>query len=182
MIARVREPEAHLADRSLADPPRAGARSPDHAETTTPRRQSRRHPKQAPVGQHNLEHSDVTPRLVSRPTMGVQSMPIGRIKPNPRNTRTHYVKQIRQIKDSIVAFGFTNPLLMSEEGELIAGHGRFAAAEELGLATVPVIVVAGLSPAKRRALAISCIWAGNPGLDAVCNVAIACWQDRRGRC
>jgi DNA modification methylase len=87
--------------------------------------------------------------------MGVESIPIGRIKPNAQNTRTHSVKQIRQIKDSIVAFGFTNPLLVSEDGELIAGHGRYAAAQELGLATVPVIVVAGLSPAKRRALAIA---------------------------
>jgi len=87
--------------------------------------------------------------------MGVQSIPIDRIKPNPRNTRTHSAKQIRQIKDSIVAFGFTNPVLVSEDGELIAGQGRYEAAKELGLATVPGIVVAGLSPAKRRALAIA---------------------------
>ena len=82
-------------------------------------------------------------------------MAISQIKPNSRNARTHSAKQIRQIADSIVAFGFTNPLLVSEDGELIAGHGRYQAAKLLGLAEVPVIVIAGLSPAKRRALAIA---------------------------
>ena len=64
-------------------------------------------------------------------------------------------QQIRQIADSIVAFGFTHPLLVTEDGELIAGEGRYKAAQLLGLAKVPVIVLAGLSPARRRALAIA---------------------------
>jgi DNA modification methylase len=54
-----------------------------------------------------------------------------------------------------VAFGFTNPLLVTEDGELIAGEGRYKAAQLLGLAKVPVIVLAGLSPARQRALAIA---------------------------
>ena len=87
--------------------------------------------------------------------MSVQAIPISQVKPNSRNSRTHSAKQIRQIANSIVAFGFRNPLLVSEDGELIAGHGRYQAAKLLGLAKVPVIVVAGLSPAKRRALAIA---------------------------
>jgi ParB-like chromosome segregation protein Spo0J len=87
--------------------------------------------------------------------MSVQDIAISQIKPNSRNARTHSAKQIRQIVDSIDAFGFTSPLLVSEDGELIAGHGRYAAAKQLGLETVPVVVVAGLSPAKRRALAIA---------------------------
>ena len=82
--------------------------------------------------------------------MTTQTMPISQIKPNRRNPRTHSGKQIRQIANSIVAFGFTNPLLISEDFELIAGHGRYEAAKLLGLAEVPVIIVAGLSPAKRR--------------------------------
>jgi ParB/RepB/Spo0J family partition protein len=85
----------------------------------------------------------------------VQTMPLDRIKPNPRNPKTHSAKQIRQIANSIVAFGFTNPLLVDEHGELIAGHGRYQAAGLLGLTTVPAIIVAGLSRAKRRALAIA---------------------------
>ena len=87
--------------------------------------------------------------------MRVQEMAIGAVRPNPRNPRTHSAKQVRQIADSILAFGFTNPLLVSEDGELIAGHGRLEAARELGHATVPVIRVAGLSAVKRRALAIA---------------------------
>ena len=102
-----------------------------------------------------MGNSDIAARLVSHPRMGVQWMPIRLIKPNPQNTRTHSAKQVGQIKNSMVSFGFTNPLLVSEDGELIAGHGRYEAAKELGLETVPVIVVAGLSPAKRRALAIA---------------------------
>src|SRR5258708_47230 len=87
--------------------------------------------------------------------MSVHEILISQIKPNSRNSRTHSAKQRGQIGDSIVGFGFTNPLLASEDGELIAGHGRFQAAKRLGLEKVPVIVVAGLSPAKRRALAIA---------------------------
>jgi ParB-like nuclease domain/DNA methylase len=88
-------------------------------------------------------------------SMRIQDMAISQIKLNPRNARTHSAKQIRQIAKSIVEFGFTNPLLVDEDGELIAGHGRYRAAELLGIGMVPVIIVAGLSPAKRRALAIA---------------------------
>ena len=87
--------------------------------------------------------------------MRVQALPISQIKLNPRNSKTHPAKQIRQIANSIVAFGFTNPLLVTEDGTLIAGEGRYRAAQLLGLATVPVIVLAGLSPARQRALAIA---------------------------
>ena len=86
---------------------------------------------------------------------GMQTMSLDLIKPNPTNPKMHSAKQIRQIANSIVAFGFTNPLLIDEHGELIAGHGRYQAARLLGFTSVPVIVVAGLSRAKRRALAIA---------------------------
>jgi hypothetical protein len=85
----------------------------------------------------------------------VQALSINQIKLNPRNPRTHSAKQIRQIANSIVAFGFTNPLLVTEDGTLIAGEGRYKAAQLLGLAKVPVIVLTGLSPARQRALAIA---------------------------
>jgi hypothetical protein len=87
--------------------------------------------------------------------MIVRQVAIDKIKPNSKNARTHSAKQIRQIANSIVAFDFTNPLLVSEDDELIAGHGRYQAAKLLGLEIVPVIVLSGLSPAKRRALAIA---------------------------
>jgi ParB-like chromosome segregation protein Spo0J len=85
----------------------------------------------------------------------VQALSISQIKPNRRNSRTHSAKQIRQIANSMVAFGFTNPLLVTEDGTLLAGEGRYKAAQLLGLAKVPVIVLAGLSPARQRALAIA---------------------------
>ena len=71
------------------------------------------------------------------------------------NARKHSAKQIRQIANSISVFDFTTPLLVSGNGRLIAGHGRYEAAKLLGLEKVPVIVVAGLSAARRRALGIA---------------------------
>jgi DNA modification methylase len=82
-------------------------------------------------------------------------IPVDALTPNARNARTHSRKQIRQIADSITAFGFVVPLLIDEAGVLIAGHGRHAAAKLLGLEQVPVIEVNGLSEAKRRALALA---------------------------
>jgi ParB-like nuclease domain len=80
---------------------------------------------------------------------------IDALTPNARNARTHSKKQIRQIADSITAFGFVVPLLIDEGGVIIGGHGRYAAAKLLGLEQVPVIEVEGLSEAKRRALALA---------------------------
>ena len=74
---------------------------------------------------------------------------------NPRNARTHDRRQIRQIADSIEAFGFTNPILVDEHKTLIAGHGRLAAALILGLETVPVIILARLTPDQKRALMLA---------------------------
>ena len=105
--------------------------------------------KRASEGRRMSGNSDCAPRFrIKEDSMSVQAIPISQIKPNARNPRTHSAKQIRQIANSIVAFGFRNPLLVSEDGELIAGHGRYQAAKLLGLANVPVIVVAGLSPAR----------------------------------
>jgi ParB-like chromosome segregation protein Spo0J len=96
------------------------------------------------------------PRPEFRATnLRVQELSINQIKLDRRNARTHPNKQIRQLINSIVAFGFINPLLVTEDGTLIAGEGRYRAAQLLGLAKVPVIVLAGLSPARLRALAIA---------------------------
>jgi DNA modification methylase len=101
-------------------------------------------------------NSGCTPRReLKRTTVRVQALSIRQIKLNQRNARTHSAKQIRQIANSIVAFGFTSPLLVTEHGKLLAGEGRYKAAQLLGLAKVPVIVLAGLSPTKQRALAIA---------------------------
>ena len=55
-------------------------------------------------------------------------VPRDQLKPNPRNARTHSRKQIREIANSIAAFGFTAPIITDESGLILAGHGRFAAA------------------------------------------------------
>ena len=82
-------------------------------------------------------------------------IPIAKIRPNPKNARTHSGKQIRQIANSIQAFGFTVPVLIDERGFLIAGHGRWEAARLLGLTSIPAIVVEGLSDAQKRALQLA---------------------------
>ncbi len=71
--------------------------------------------------------------------------------PYARNARTHSAKQIKQIARSIAQFGFTNPVLITGAGEIIAGHGRVAAAQSLGLDRVPVVQLSHLSEAQRRA-------------------------------
>jgi DNA modification methylase len=77
------------------------------------------------------------------------------VSPNRRNARVHSRKQIRQIADSIVAFGFLTPILIDEDGTIIAGHGRHEAARLLGLKQIPAIRVQDLSQTKRRALALA---------------------------
>src|SRR5829696_10147751 len=59
----------------------------------------------------------------------------------------HPKKQIRKLAKNIQLFGFTNPLLVDEKSVLLAGHGRLAAAKSIGLATVPVLRICGLSEA-----------------------------------
>ncbi len=73
------------------------------------------------------------------------------LKPYANNARTHSAKQIGQIKSSMKAFGFMNPILIDADNEVIAGHGRLAAALELGMATVPTIQVTHLSEKEVRA-------------------------------
>jgi DNA modification methylase len=87
--------------------------------------------------------------------LAVDVRPIASLKTNPRNARTHSKKQIRQIADSIVAFGFVVPLVVDESSTILLGHGRLAAAILLGLSKVPVIVLEGLSEAKKRALLLA---------------------------
>ncbi len=77
------------------------------------------------------------------------------LRPHAGNARVHSVEQLEQIKASMLAFGFTNPLLVDEDGTLIAGHGRLEAAIALGIPKVPVIVLKHLEPAQRDALRLA---------------------------
>src|SRR5271168_3798624 len=80
---------------------------------------------------------------------------VGDLIPDPRNARTHPKRQIDQIKASIDAFGFTNPILADPDGHIIAGHGRLQAARAMGLTEVPTITLSGLSDTQKRALRIA---------------------------
>jgi ParB/Sulfiredoxin domain len=110
--------------------------------------------RQASEGAEMPENSGCTPGGEFKATdVRMQALSVSQIKLDGRNSRTHSAKQIRQIAKSIIAFGFTNPLLVNENAKLIAGEGRLKAAQLLGFAKVPAIVLAGLSPARQRALA-----------------------------
>jgi len=77
------------------------------------------------------------------------------LRPYARNARRHSRKQVKQIAASIEQFGFTAPVLISDDGEIIAGHGKVQAAKLLGLATVPTLRLSHLSETERRAYVIA---------------------------
>ena len=81
----------------------------------------------------------------------IEMWPLNRLVPYERNARTHSPEQVAQIVASIQEFGFTNPLLVDGNDGILAGHGRLAAAKDMGLAEVPVIVLDHLTPTQRRA-------------------------------
>ena len=80
---------------------------------------------------------------------------IASLRPYAGNARTHSKKQVRQIADSITRFGFTNPVLISDDGEIIAGHGRVSAAKLLGHETVPTLRLSHLNATQRRAYVLA---------------------------
>ncbi len=85
----------------------------------------------------------------------IEYLPPERLRPSPNNARTHSKKQLKQIARSIERFGFVNPVLTSDDFEIIAGHGRVEAAKILGLRQVPTVRLSNLSPAKRRAYVLA---------------------------
>ena len=111
------------------------------AETAATRRTGR---KPAPVP---------TPGRVW-PADRVERRPLESLIPYARNARTHSPAQIAQIAASIREFGWTFPLLVDEQGTIIAGHGRVLAAQSLGITEVPVMVATGWTETQRRAYVI----------------------------
>ena len=88
-----------------------------------------------------------TPAMAQR----IELWPLDRLKPYVKNARTHSEGQVAQIASSIVEYGFISPLLVSGGGDIMAGHGRLAAAQKLALDVVPVVVLDHLTPTQRRA-------------------------------
>lgn len=93
--------------------------------------------------------------IESVPELSVVYRPVDELKDYPRNARIHSKHQIRQIADSIKAFGFTNPVLLDNQNTIIAGHGRMAAAKLLGVSLVPTIRLENLSPDQIRAYVLA---------------------------
>lgn len=85
----------------------------------------------------------------------IDNWPVEKLIPYENSARTHSAEQVVKIAASIVEFGFTNPILVSKNGIVIAGHGRLEAAKSLGLREVPVLVLPHLTEKQRRALTLA---------------------------
>ena len=85
----------------------------------------------------------------------IETWPLDRLHPYARNAKTHGADQVARIAASMAEFGWTVPVLVSSDGEVIAGHGRIMAAAQLGLTEAPVIVLDHLTEAQRRAYRIA---------------------------
>jgi len=85
----------------------------------------------------------------------IEQRPLESLKPYARNAKMHGPEQVAKIAASMAEFGWTVPCLVTDDGELIAGHGRVLAAEMLGLTEAPVIVLGHLTDEQRRAYRIA---------------------------
>lgn len=85
----------------------------------------------------------------------IEMLPVRQLRPYIRNARRHSKKQVSQIAASMRRFGFTNPVLISDDGEIIAGHGRVMAAKELGIEAVPTLRLSHLSVEECRAYVLA---------------------------
>ena len=104
----------------------------------------------------SAKHHRTRPVAIGRPeTLEIIYRRIDELKPDAANPRRHTKQQIRQIANSIKAFGFNVPLLIDRDGNIIAGHGRSLAARELGLTEVPTLSLDHLTPAQARAFMIA---------------------------
>ena len=87
-------------------------------------------------------------------TPQIEMMPVAALKPHPRNPRQHPEKAIEKLVKSLQEFGWTNPVLLSADGFVLAGHARLKAAEKAGIVEVPVVRLP-LSGAKADAYLIA---------------------------
>jgi DNA modification methylase len=93
--------------------------------------------------------------MTNWPADKVERRPIGDLIPYARNARTHTDEQVAEVAASMREWGWTNPVLVDEEGMIIAGHARVLAARQLRLPEVPVMVAVGWSEAKKRAYVLA---------------------------
>lgn len=79
----------------------------------------------------------------------IEMRSVNALRPCANNARRHSKRQFGQIAESIRRFGFTNPVLVADDGEIIAGHGRVEAAKLIGMSEMPTIALRHLSTAER---------------------------------
>jgi DNA modification methylase len=92
---------------------------------------------------------------MKNPADKVEKWDIDKLIPYARNSRTHSDVQVSQIAASMKEWGWTNPVLVDEDGQIIAGHGRILAARKLNLKEVPVMVAEGWTDAQKKAYVIA---------------------------
>ncbi|WP_166300799.1 site-specific DNA-methyltransferase [Bradyrhizobium sp. 2S1] len=92
---------------------------------------------------------------VQKQRLSIDYFPTHQLNPRSNNPRTHSKKQIAQIANAIRRFGFTNPILVDDNGGVIAGHGRLEAAKQIGLSEVPTVRLSQMSEAEIRAYVIA---------------------------
>ena len=85
----------------------------------------------------------------------IETVTLKDLKPNPRNARTHSKRQIKLIADSLKTFGFVNPVVIDEDGMIVAGHGRVVAAKRIGMTEVPALRIEHLSDDEKRAYVLA---------------------------
>jgi ParB-like chromosome segregation protein Spo0J len=94
-------------------------------------------------------------RAIAGLDLAIEHRPLDSLIPYARNARTHSDAQVAQIAGSIREFGWTNPVLVDGGNGVVAGHGRVLAARKLGLGSVPVIELSGLTEAPKRAYVLA---------------------------
>src|SRR6266404_4562397 len=103
----------------------------------------------------NLTQESLSDKVARTLEIQIERWPVDRLIPSDVNPRTHSREQLTQIAASIREFGFVNPILVGQDGVIIAGEGRLRAARTEGMREVPVIVLGHLSEVQRRALALA---------------------------
>jgi ParB-like chromosome segregation protein Spo0J len=89
------------------------------------------------------------------PADAVERRAVENLVPYARNARTHSERQVEQLAASIQEWGWTTPVLVAEDGTIIAGHGRVLAAQSLGIGEVPVMIARGWTEAQKRAYVLA---------------------------
>lgn len=125
-------------------PAKPGAK-PEVAAAASPEQPDEARPRLKPV-------PDVVPNW---PADQVERRKISALIARQTNPRTHSTEQVEQIAASMREWGWTNPILVDEQGEIIAGHGRVMAAQTLGYAEAPVMVARGWTEDQKRAYVIA---------------------------